>query len=80
MGHNVSADELKQMPCPKCGQVMDHGFIAGHWVALRWVKTNRTKTIFAGTRLKKKLDSIWCAPTVEAVRCEHCKMGVFTYD
>ncbi len=59
---------------------MNYGFIAGHWFKLRWVETNRTKTIFAGTKLRSKFDSILYAPTVEAVRCLQCRIGVFKYD
>ena len=78
--HKVSTAELKQMACPNCGKPMDFGFIAGHWFKLRWVESNRAKTIFAGNKLRRKFDSIWCAPTVEAVRCQRCKIGVFRYD
>ena len=76
----TSTAELKQMACPSCGEPMNYGFIAGHWFNLRWVESNRTMTVFAGTSLRKKLNSIWYSPTVEAVRCQRCKIGVFRYD
>ena len=78
--HEVTTDELKQISCPQCGQSMSYGFIAGHGPKLRWVESNRTKTIFAGTELRKTSDGFWNAPTVEAVRCQQCKIGVFKYD
>jgi len=58
---------------------MSHGYIAGHWIRLRWTKTEKTKTIFAGKVLRKKIDW-WNSPTLEAVRCEDCRIGVFRYD
>ena len=76
----VTTEELRKIPCPNCGGTMDHGFIAGHWFKLRWVETDRTRTVFAGTSLRKRYDSMWSTPTVEAVRCEQCKVGVFRYD
>jgi hypothetical protein len=58
---------------------MSHGYIAGHWVRLRWTDTDHTKTIFAGMPLRRNRS--WLnAPSVEAVRCEVCKLGVFRYD
>jgi len=67
------------MKCPKCGKEMSHGYIAGHWIRLRWTEKEKTKTIFAGKPLRKKLHG-WNAPILEAVRCEDCKIGVFRYD
>lgn len=75
----ATSDELKQMECPSCGKLMTHGFVAGHWTRLRWVSNDKSKTIFAGSPLRKKVD--WLnAPTLEAVRCQQCKIGVFRYD
>ena len=65
--------------CPGCGGEMEPGYIAGHWIRLRWCAEPNTKTIFAGEPLKKKRD-LWNAPTLEAKRCPRCKLGVFTYD
>ncbi|HPE69936.1 MAG TPA: PF20097 family protein [Thermotogota bacterium] len=76
----VDSEELQQMKCPRCGGLMDHGYIAGHWFKLRWVQTNHTKTVFAGSSLRKKLDSAWSSPTIEAVRCDKCKIGIFRFD
>ncbi len=70
---------LKEQKCPSCGKPMDHGYIAGHWIRLRWVKEAKTKTIFTGEPLSRKVD-FWNAPVVEAVRCEDCKTGIFIYD
>lgn len=70
---------LKQMRCPKCGNPMSYGYITGQGMGLRWTIKEKTKTIFAGKKLRKKIDW-WNAPTVEAVRCEACKIGVFRYD
>ncbi len=70
---------LKILTCPQCGGPLEHGYIAGHWFNLRWVKKEKTKTVFAGRPLRKKLDW-WSAPTLEAARCGACKIGVFRYD
>ncbi len=58
---------------------MSHGYIAGKAVPLRWTEQEKTYTIFAGSKLRKKL-SWFSAPNVEAMRCETCKIGVFRYD
>jgi hypothetical protein len=42
----VTSEELMEMPCPRCGPPMDNGYIAGHWLKLRWVETSSTKTMF----------------------------------
>lgn len=75
----IDFEDLKGMTCPICNRKMSHGYIAGHWVRLRWTDKEKTKTIFSGTPLRKKLDW-WNAPNLEAVRCEVCKIGVFRYD
>ena len=79
MNNPVNSQDLKELSCPKCNKKMSHGYIAGHWVKLRWTKTEKTKTIFAGQKLRKTLDFL-NSPTLEAVRCEDCKIGVFRYD
>lgn len=79
MSEPTTSEELKAMKCPRCGKPMSHGYLAGHWVRLRWTEREKTKTIFAGEVLRKKIDW-WNAPTLEAVRCEDCKIGVFRYD
>ncbi|MBN1593474.1 MAG: hypothetical protein JW941_09565 [Candidatus Coatesbacteria bacterium] len=76
--HPTSSEELQAMNCPKCGKPMSHGHIAGHWFRLRWTEKEKTQTIFAGTKMRKKIDW-WQAPTLEAVRCEDCKIGVFRW-
>jgi hypothetical protein len=76
----VTAEELEEMACPRCGRPMDHGYVAGHWFNLRWVETKRTKTMFSGEKLRQRFDSIFYAPNVEAARCGYCKLGVFRYD
>ena len=58
---------------------MSHGYISGHSVRLRWTEKEKTRTIFAGTKMRRKIDW-WAAPTLEAVRCQDCKVGVFRYD
>ena len=64
----ATSDELKRLHCPRCGGVMAHGYIAGHWIRLRWTLHANTKTVFAGTLLRLERD--WLnAPTLEAVRC-----------
>ena len=58
---------------------MSHGYIAGHWVRLRWTDRDDTKTILAGTPLRRSRS--WLnAPSLEAMRCEQCRLGVFRYD
>ncbi len=75
----MTSEELCEMTCPKCDKKMSHGYIAGHWIRLRWVDKPNTKTIFAGNALRKKINWL-TAPDLEAVRCEDCKIGVFRYD
>jgi ssDNA-binding Zn-finger/Zn-ribbon topoisomerase 1 len=72
----LNPDEYR---CPSCGGPMKHGYIAGHWFRFRWVEKAKTKTIFAGRPLRRKID-FWNSPTVEAARCEKCKTGIFIYD
>lgn len=75
----MDSEILKGMKCPNCGESMSHGYIAGHMTRLRWTEQERTQTIFSGSTLRKKI-YWWGAPTVEAMRCEHCKVGIFRYD
>lgn len=75
----VSSEMLGRIKCPICGNPMSHGYISGHWIRLRWTEKEKTCTIFAGTKMRKKID-FWAAPTLEAVRCKDCKIGVFRYD
>lgn len=75
----VDSDALREMSCPACGETMSHGYIAGHWFRLRWTEHEKTKTVFSGSPLRRKVD-LWNSPVLEAVRCEHCRVGVFRYD
>ncbi len=79
MSENENQRWLYNQRCPKCGEPMEHGYIAGHWFRLRWTKEPNTATIFAGKPLRKKINW-WSAPVVEGVRCEKCKVGMFIYD
>ena len=79
MSDQTTDSWLEHQRCPKCGGVLEHGYIAGHWFRLRWTKKPKTKTIFAGTPLRKKLDW-WNSPVVEGARCNKCKVGIFIYD
>jgi len=74
----ISSETLERIKCPVCGNPMSHGYIAGHWFRLRWTEKEKTRTIFAGTKLRRKIDWL-SAPTLEAVRCENCMVGVFRY-
>jgi ssDNA-binding Zn-finger/Zn-ribbon topoisomerase 1 len=82
MGDNepLTSDELKAMACPRCGGRMEAGYVTGHWFMMRWNETNQTKTVFAGEKLRPKSDSAWSSPSIEAVRCPACKLGLFRYD
>ncbi|MEO2048929.1 MAG: PF20097 family protein [Pirellulales bacterium] len=75
----VTSEALERMKCPACGSVMSHGYIAGHWIRLRWTEEEKTRTIFAVTKMHQKIDW-WASPTLEAVRCQDCKIGIFRYD
>jgi len=75
----TNSEELKQLKCPKCGKDMSHGYLTGQVARLRWTEKEKTQTIFAGKTLRKKIDW-WHAPSLEAVRCQDCKIGVFRYD
>ncbi len=79
IGKKMTYKEISEFKCPKCGSDMEFGYIAGHWTRLRWCETEKTKTVFAGTPLRKKRD-LWNAPTLIASRCIKCKIGIFTYD
>jgi hypothetical protein len=70
--------DLKAMKCPVCSGEMVHGYVTGKGPSLIWTEKEKTQTIFAGTNLRSKL-SWWHAPTVEAMRCETCKIGIFRY-
>jgi len=74
----TGSEELQQFRCPRCGGPMSHGYIAGHWIRLRWTTREKTRTILAGSPLRSRRDWI-NAPTLEAVRCEQCRLGVFRY-
>ncbi len=75
----MESKALKEIKCPSCCGSMTHGYIAGHWIRLRWTKMEKTYTIFAGDNMRRKIT--WSsAPTIEAVRCEECKIGIFRYD
>ena len=76
---NSGHEEIAALNCPKCGSALEKGYIAGHWVRLRWTLQARTKTIFAGEPLRARR-AWWNAPTLEAARCKRCKLGLFTYD
>ena len=71
--------ELEDIRCPKCGEELDKGFIAGYLMRLRWTIKANTYTVFAGKALKQKRNYL-SAPIVSAMRCEKCKLGVFSYD
>jgi len=75
----MSHEQLQEFKCPKCGGPMQPGYVAGQWTRLRWCEKANTKTIFAGKPLKKERD-LWNAPTLQAVRCTDCKLGIFVYD
>ena len=75
----MSHEQLSKHKCPQCGGDMETGYIAGHWIRLRWCETENTKTILAGTPLRKKRDWI-NAPSVEATRCDKCGVGMFSFD
>jgi hypothetical protein len=75
----MSHKEITDFGCPKCGGYLEFGYIAGHWIRLRWCKMEKTKTIFSGSPLRKKRD-LWNSPTLIAGRCDKCKIGIFTYD
>ncbi len=75
----MTSDELKALECPTCQQPMSHGYIAGHWFRLRWLDRPTSKTIFSGEVMRKKIS--WVnSPSLEAVRCQGCKLGVFRFD
>lgn len=58
---------------------MGHGYITGKSVTLRWTEDEKTYTILAGSKLRKKM-SWFVAPNNEGMRCHQCKIGVFRYD
>ena len=70
---------ISSYSCPECGGRLDKGYITGHWTRLRWCVEENTKTIFAGTPMRKER-AWWNAPALEAARCAKCKIGIFVYD
>jgi len=77
--HSRLKDKAPDFKCPKCGQVMESGFVASKAVRLRWVDRPDTKTIFAGEQLTIPY-SWWRAPSYEAVRCAECGLVLLSYD
>ncbi len=75
----MKSNEFNKIKCPVCGNEMLPGYITGKGSGLRWCIKEKTKTIFSGTKLRKKIDW-WNAPNLEAVRCENCEIGVFRYN
>ncbi len=75
----IDSEGLRKIKCPNCGQAMSHGYIAGKAAHLRWTEKEKTYTILAGSKLRRKLSWLG-APNVEATRCEECKIGLFRYD
>jgi hypothetical protein len=51
--HPVNSEELRQMRCPRCGDAMSHGYIAGKSVTLRWTADEETYTSLAGEAEKQ---------------------------
>lgn len=75
----MSHEEIGDLLCPRCGCEMENGYISGQYSRLRWCRKAKTKTIFSGKPLKKKRD-LWNAPTLTAMKCCSCKIGIFSYD
>ncbi|MCD4700248.1 MAG: PF20097 family protein [Candidatus Aegiribacteria sp.] len=78
MSVSMNIDEFIDIKCPKCGRDMSHGYITGKGM-LWWSQKEKTKTRFRAKWLRREVDW-WNAPTLEAVRCEECKIGIFRYD
>jgi hypothetical protein len=57
---------------------MTPGYIAGKGL-LTWTEKEKPKFVFPSRNLKKKIDW-WSAPTLEAAKCDTCKIGIFRYD
>jgi hypothetical protein len=51
MANNFRIEEQK---CPHCSGTLEHGFIAGHWFRLRWVKKAKKKNSICRKTSKKK--------------------------
>jgi len=72
------SEELKKIKCPNCGKEMRHGYIAGKGM-LWWTEKEKPKTSFSIKKLKKTF-SWWSTPTIESMKCDECKIGVFRFD
>lgn len=64
--------------CPKCGKEMEHGYIHGNKVDLKWSKNEKEYTVFAGEQIGKKA-GLLNGPSLEAWICNSCRIGIFNY-
>jgi hypothetical protein len=71
------APGLESLRCPSCGGEMHAGYIAGQAMPLRWTQRPNAKTVFEGEPLNA--GSLTGSASLEAVRCERCRLGVFRY-
>jgi len=78
VSNHLISEELKKIKCPNCGKEMQHGYIAGKGM-LWWTEKERPKTLFSMKKLKKT-SNLWSAPTIESMKCDECKIGVFRFD
>jgi uncharacterized protein (UPF0212 family) len=47
-------EEIAGLACPKCGAALEYGFIAGHWVRLRWCFSEKSKNDFCRHSVEEK--------------------------
>lgn len=62
--------------CPICGNKMEKGYLNSHWWRIRW-SIKKIFWMWSGEPLGKR--ALWRAPTLEAVRCKNCRIGIFNY-
>lgn len=78
MSEPTPTPALASLPCPSCGGGMKAGYIAGEALPLRWAERPNTPTVFHGQPLHR--GSLTGSASLEAARCERCRVGVFRYD
>ena len=66
-----------ELVCPRCGQLMEPGFLNAGKGPFRWVlRPDQHETIFGGDHIVPQ-QWVWGRHVVPAARCRGCQFGVF---
>jgi hypothetical protein len=73
--------------CPKCGGILEQGYLLGKQNRIRWSVSPKGMTIFHGVPLIKLEKGFWrnsrwwlYAPNIPAKRCQQCRLAIFLYN